>query len=123
MFKLIVAGGRDFDDYLLLSTKLNKLIRNKIDHTKPNLDIQIVSGTAKGADTLGERYAKENRFSLKKFPADWSKYGKGAGYIRNKEMRDYSDACVVFWDGESRGSKLMIELAREVNMPLRIVKY
>jgi len=60
---------------------------------------------------------------LKKFPANWDLYGKKAGYIRNREMRDYVDVCVVFWDGESKGSKHMINLAKEDNMPIRVVMF
>lgn len=123
MFKVIIAGSRSFDDYKLLKEKMDLFLKNKIDKNKPCSNIEIVSGTARGADTLGEKYAKEKGFALKKFPANWDLYGKKAGYIRNREMRDYADVCVVFWDGESKGSKHMINLAKEDNMPIRVVMF
>jgi hypothetical protein len=116
VFKVIVAGSRGFNDYELLNTKLNKLLINKT-------DIEIVSGEAKGADTLGEKYAKEHNHQIKKFPANWSEYGKRAGYIRNEEMAKYGDACVVFWDGQSKGSKHMIDLATKHGLEIKIIKY
>lgn len=116
MFKVIIAGGRDFNDYDLLSYKLNRILKNKT-------DIQIVCGMARGADSLGERYAKENNYLIKEFPANWDKYGKAAGYIRNKEMAEYADACVCFWDSKSKGTKHMIDLATEQGLDLRIIPY
>lgn len=106
MFKLIVAGGRDFNDYDLLKSKLDKLLSNKT-------HVEIVSGKARGADSLGEKYAKEKGYKIKEFPADWGKYGRAAGYIRNKEMAEYADGCLCFWDGKSKGTKHMIDLVEE----------
>lgn len=123
MLKVIIAGSRSFNNYKLLKEKMDFFLKNKIDKNRPYFNIEIVSGTARGADTLGEKYAKEKGFALKKFPANWDLYGKKAGYIRNREMRDYADVCVVFWDGESKGSKHMINLAKEDNMPIRVVMF
>ena len=83
--------------------------------------IEIVSGTANGADKLGEKYALETIFNLKKMPANWDLYGKSAGYVRNEEMAKYADACVCFWDGKSKGTKHMIDLARKYNLILKII--
>lgn len=115
-FKVIIAGGRDFANYGLLKTKCNFLLQNK------NI-VEIVSGTANGADKLGERYAVENGFHMKRFPAEWTKYGKSAGYRRNAEMADYADALIAFWDGESRGTKHMIDLAQKKGILVRVIKY
>lgn len=116
--KLIVAGSRGFDDYELLKETLDKaLIRFKY------ADVEIVSGTAKGADKLGERYAKEHGCQVKRMPADWDRYGKSAGYRRNADMAKYADACIVFWDGKSRGTKHMIDLAHREYVEYRIVRY
>lgn len=117
MFKVIVAGGRDFNDYQKLERTLNCLLRDKLP------DVEIVSGKARGADTLGEMYASTLGLPIKEFPADWDQFGKAAGYRRNKEMAEYADACVVFWNGSSKGSKHMIDLANKYGLPVRIIKY
>jgi len=138
MYKVIIAGTRSFTDYDLLVKTMDKLLKNKIDIAKPDKDIEIISGKASGADSLGEKYARQKGFGLKEFPADWknisvekcvvkeNKYGKYntlAGTNRNKQMADYADACVVFWDGKSSGSKNMIELARGRGIPVRTIRY
>jgi hypothetical protein len=115
-FKVIVAGGRDFFDYNLLKSKLDIILSKKD-------KVTIVSGNAKGADSLGERYAKENGILVSYFPALWNQHGTKAGFIRNEEMAKYADACVCFWDGESSGTKDMIRLAKEYNLKLRIINY
>jgi len=115
-FKVIVAGSRDFVDYNLLEYKLDKLL---IDRS----DVCIISGGARGADTLGERYAKEKSLDIVIIKADWDKYGKSAGYKRNTIMAAQADGCVVFWDGISKGSKHMIDIAKEFEIPVRVVEY
>jgi hypothetical protein len=117
MIKVIVAGGRDFNQYDLLKKKLDFYLKNI---TEP---IEIVSGAANGADKLGEKYAKEKGLKLKLFPANWNKYNKSAGFIRNKEMADYATHCVCFHDGVSKGTLHMINLAKENNLIVRVVKY
>lgn len=113
---IIVAGSRGFNDYELLKKTLDSiLISGKL--------CRIVSGTAQGADQLGERYAIERKQLIKRFPADWEKYGKRAGYIRNKEMGEYADAAIVFWDGKSRGTKMMIDIMKELGKPCKVVLY
>ena len=114
--KVIVAGGRDYDDYQLMENRLDYLLQNEA-------SITIVSGTAKGADKLGERYANQKGFDIIEMPADWDKFGKSAGYRRNEEMAKIADAAVIFWDGESRGSKHMIDLSHKYNLKVRVVKY
>lgn len=116
MFKVIVAGSRTFNDYGLLKEKLDYYLSNY-------KNVEIVSGTAKGADQYGERYAKEKGFSIKKFPAQWDKYGKKAGYLRNKQMAEYADALVAFWDGKSKGTKIMIDLAKQYGLQIRVVYF
>lgn len=114
--KVIIAGGRDFNDYKLLFEKCEIILSKQ-------KDVEIVSGTARGADELGEKYAKEKSFKIKHFPADWEKYKKGAGYIRNKQMAEYADYLISFWDGKSKGTKHMIDLAKEYNLSIRVIRY
>lgn len=111
--KTIIAGSRNFNDYGLLEAICNDC---------GNIS-EIVSGTAKGADSLGERYGKEYKIPIKRFPADWNKFGKKAGYLRNKKMAEYADACIVFWDGESKGTKLMIDLAHRNSLFINIIRF
>lgn len=115
-FKLIIAGSRKFNNYEELCRCCDKVLLGIS-------NIEIVSGTANGADILGERYANERGYQIKRFPADWNQYGKKAGYLRNKEMAEYGDALIVFWDGISRGTNLMIKLAKENQLPVRIVRF
>ncbi len=118
--KIIIAGGRDFDNYPLLVGKVDEIITR---WRRYNNKIEIVSGKAKGADSLGERYAQQRGFKLKQFPANWEKHGKSAGYKRNKQMAGYADICICFWDGESKGTAHMIDLTEEYGLTLHIIKY
>jgi hypothetical protein len=111
-FRVIIAGSRDFKDYDTLCEICDFMLKNK-------LDVEIVSGTAKGADQLGEKYANERGYKLKKFPADWS-LGKSAGYIRNELMAKNADALIAFWDGKSKGTNHMINIAKKNNLKTKI---
>lgn len=117
-FKVIVAGGRSFDNYELLKLKLDNLLK-----TKDNADIVIVSGTANGADSLGEKYADENDIEIEYYNAFWDRLGRRAGYDRNVEMADNSDALIAFWNGSSRGTKHMIDISMEKGLAVRVIKY
>lgn len=120
MFKVIIAGGRDFYDYELLQRKCDKYLWNKLWLDEK---IIIISGHAKGADTLGEKYANERGLILDIKPAEWDKYGKSAGYKRNEEMVRVADAAICFWNGKSKGTKHTIDLCKKKGIPCRIVKY
>ena len=124
MLKIIIAGGRDFDDY--------ELLREHMKILSPDLAFfngaeqsgsEIVSGACRGADALGERYAREHNLQITQFPADWSAYGKSAGPRRNRLMADYADVLVAFWDGKSRGTKHMIDTARQSGLQVHVVQY
>jgi len=115
-YYVIVAGGRDFHNYALLKEKLDKLLSNK-------QHVVIISGNAKGADALGEKYGKEHNCVVAYYPALWNQHGRMAGFIRNEEMAKVADACVCFWDGKSTGTKHMIETAENMKLSLRVIKY
>lgn len=104
--KLIIAGSRTFNDYEQLRHRCNLII----EYAASEEEIEIVSGTAPGADRLGEKYAKEKGYAIKQFPADWKKLGRRAGIVRNTEMAQYADALIAFWDGKSKGTMHMINL-------------
>ena len=113
--KIIIAGGRDFNDY--------EFLRDQIDALELP-EFEVVSGACRGTDKLGERYAEERDLpDPKLFPADWDKFGRGAGPIRNEEMARYADALIAFWDGDSRGTKLMIDIAERYGLEIKIINY
>jgi hypothetical protein len=82
--------------------------------------IVIVSGTAMGADKLGERYAELRGYDVVRYPANWAKYGKSAGHLRNSEMGKIADAAIIFWDEVSPGSKSMIGIMKQLNKSYRV---
>ena len=116
IFRVIIAGSRSFNDYTSLQAVCDNLLaRKKHTHT-----IVIVSGTARGTDTLGEQYARERGYTVERFPANWQQYGKAAGQIRNRLMADNADALIAFWDGHSTGTQNMIMEAKKKDMAVRI---
>ena len=115
-FDVIIAGSRGFNNYALLKQRCDRLFFRHI-------PTAIISGAARGADTLGERYAKERGFPVKQFPAQWDRYGKRAGYLRNEEMLTAADGLVAAWNGQSKGTAHMIRIAREKGIPVRIIRF
>jgi hypothetical protein len=116
-FRVIVAGSRHFNDYDKLKRHLDVILANKL----LVAGVTIISGCARGADTLGERYASERHLPVLKFPANWSKFGKSAGYKRNLQMADGADAVVAFLAPDSRGTAHMISVAKQRNLLLRVI--
>lgn len=119
-FRVVVAGSRTFTDYELLKNKLLTLLTHKsMRHT-----VIIVSGGARGADQLGERFAKEFNTPIEQFIPDWDGLGKSAGYRRNEQMAEAADAVVVFMQsGGSKGSQHMINIAIEKGLPVRVITF
>lgn len=118
-YRVIIAGGREFQDYALLKEKCEYYLQNKLQTDT----VVIVSGHASGADSLGERFAQEHGLQIELHPADWAKHGRAAGPIRNKEMAESADALIAFWDGQSRGTKNMIDTANAKGLKVAIVRY
>lgn len=118
-FRVIIAGGRHFDDYPLLKKTCDRYLSKKSE----TATILIVSGTCKGADLLGERYAKENGYDVIPFKPNWDTFGYGAGPVRNREMAANADALIAFHDGKSRGTKNMIEEAEKRKLLVRVCLY
>ena len=113
-FRVVVAGSRNFNNYARLSAELDKYLAEK-------KNITIISGTARGADRMGEKYAAERGLKLEQFPAEWGLYHKGAGPIRNMQMVKAADAVVAFWDNQSSGTKNIIDCARQENIPYKVI--
>jgi hypothetical protein len=127
MTKVIIAGGRDFDNLDYMDEVMNTLFGRYDDElghmTCLGIHLEVVCGMAKGADALADRWATSNWITVKEFPAEWAKHGKGAGFIRNKQMADYADTLVAFWDGQSRGTRNMIDTALEHGLTVHVYRY
>lgn len=117
-FKLVVAGSRELQDYNIVSNTLDDYIK-KLGN---NYSVTILSGTAKGADKLGEKYAKDKGLKLEQYPAQWENFGKAAAVKRNAQMAHIADAVIVFWDGQSVGTENMIKCAKSENIPCKVVR-
>lgn len=102
--KTIVAGSRHCADVGVVLTAMNE----------SGYDItEVVSGCAPGVDTLGEEIALALSIPVKRFPADWERYGRAAGPIRNRQMAEYAEALVAVLYPGSRGTLNMIKQAKE----------
>lgn len=112
--KLAIIGSRDFNNYNLLEESL-KLYKSKIN--------KVISGAARGADSLGEKWANNNKIETLIFPADWEKHGKAAGFIRNEDIIKNCDCCIAFWDGLSKGTAHSISLCEKYGKPYKIIKF
>lgn len=117
MLKCAIVGGRDFDDYGFMK----KVLDEKFD----NLSFveSIVSGGAKGVDTLAERYAKEIGRPMVVFKPDYKRYGRGAALVRNTQIMEYADVVYAFWDGRSNGTRDAINKAQKMGKILYVIKY
>jgi hypothetical protein len=118
-YRVIIAGGRNFYNYELVKERCDYFLQDRIKEDT----VVIISGHASGADSLGERYAEERGLSCELHPADWKKYHRAAGPIRNAEMADCSNALIAFWDGQSKGTKSMIDLATAKGLNVSVVNY
>ena len=112
--KYIIAGGRDFDNIYIMAQALDPF---EEDIT------EVVSGTARGADSIGEQWARGRDIPVKRFEPDWGQYGKSAGFIRNSEMGAYADAAICFWNGKSAGTKHMIQTMKFQHKPYIVYNY
>lgn len=119
--KVIVAGGRDFENYASMSEKLNDLFIHSPEFI--GCAIKIISGMAKGADTLAIRYADEHRLTKILFPANWKSHPRIAGFLRNEDMLSIASHLIAFWDGKSSGTKHMIDIAKEKGIPVWVFNY
>lgn len=112
--KVIIAGSRHLDNASVVAAAI---MHSGFDIT------QVVSGGASGVDASGEALADLHSMDLKVFPADWKRHGKAAGPIRNKQMAAYADALIAVWDGQSRGTKNMIDEMKKLNKPVFVYRF
>lgn len=124
--RIIVAGGRKFDDYNILCKELDSFLENVEDKSH----VEFVSGRAIGTDRLGERYAEEHGYPCTTFEAEWFKLGRRAGIVRNAQMAKYASMdpykegiLFAFWNGSSKGTKNMIDQAEAIGLDVHIINY
>jgi hypothetical protein len=116
-YRLIIAGGRDFDNFTLLCAEADKIVRKRV-------GVEIVEGEAPGgADALSRKYAELRHLPLKPFKAEWEDFGRAAGPKRNEKMAQYAHGCLCFWDGKSPGTRSMIKLAKRYKLDLLVLNY
>ena len=109
--RTIVAGSRTVTEY--------NLVASAIAEAPWSLSV-IISGGAKGVDTLGEAYAHLKEIPLEIFNADWNRFGRAAGHMRNEEMAKNAQALIAVWDGESRCTANMIETAKKYKLKVYV---
>lgn len=114
--RVLVAGSRSIRRYAHVARILRDMI--------PLTTTVIISGGASGVDSLAELWAKKMGFRVERYKADWKKYGKGAGFIRNKRMLDEGrpDRAIIIWDGKSVGTKHMRSLLERAGICTFIFK-
>ena len=98
LFRVIIAGSRSFSDMELMRSKCDAILK-------------------------GEQYASERGYQVHRYAAKWDELGRRAGYVRNQLMMDNADAVIVFWDGVSKGSRHMMDIAEAAKAPLRVVRF
>lgn len=113
--KLIIAGSREGINEADVFTAMQESGFDK-------RVSEVVSGTARGVDRVGEEWARENGIPVKRFPADWEKNGRAAGHIRNRQMGDYADALLVLIYNNSRGSEGMLSYAKKMGLEIYVVR-
>lgn len=118
--RIIIAGGRDFTDRALVEKCLIEWAESL--QLEPE-EITVVSGGAPGADTLGESLAREFCCNLCIYPANWDKFGRGAGHVRNSLMANNAEYLLAFWNGKSPGTKSMIEKAQNNGLKVTVISY
>lgn len=117
MKKIIIAGPRDYYGKEYIYQVLDKYLKNLY---MSEIDVEIVEGGARGVDSIAKEYAKDCKLQHKQFPADWNRNGRSAGPLRNKDMAEYADVLIAFYNG-SRGTSNMIKQAMENGLSVHII--
>jgi len=113
--RITIGGYRKYNDYDVFCKNVDAYI------SETGADeITILSGHCSGVDMMAERYAAEKGYCLEVYPAEWRKYGKAAGPIRNRRMVEKSDMVIAFWNGSSKGTRNLIKCAEMLKKPVKI---
>lgn len=116
--RTIIAGSRHFTNVRVFTLAMREIVMYKCLRIT-----EVVSGTAKGADELGERWAIWTGVPCRRFRPQGKLYGKAAPFLRNEAMANNADALIAFWDGQSRGTKHMISVARKLNLNVTVYNF
>jgi hypothetical protein len=116
--RVIICGTRRWTDRAMIEERLYDLVMD----APRGEEITIVHGGARGADRIAHQEAQKAGLLVEEHPAEWERYGKAAGFIRNKEMAELgADLCIAFWDGRSSGTAHMMGEARRAGIPVEVV--
>lgn len=128
--RLVIFGDRKFAEFYVdpntrerINTGNYTILNNVIEACtsyKEGKFTEVISGCANGADTLGEKWARAHNLPILRYPADWARYGKGAGPVRNKQMAEIADFAIGFLSINSRGTADMIRTCRKLKVPLLV---
>ena len=118
--RLIIAGSRGFTDYPMLVKEVDSFLETDVKYLR---NLSIISGMAKGADSLGLQLAEQHKISTIQMPANWDAFGRAAGYKRNEGMARIATHLIAFWDGASKGTKHMIDLGDKYFLKSKIITY
>jgi hypothetical protein len=113
--RVIIAGSREGVTYEDIEKGVQQF------EQAWGLITEVVSGCAAGADTFGEQYAKAHNIRVNPMPADWNRYGRAAGPIRNSEMAKYADGLIAISVNDSRGTANMIQTAKRLNLKTTVI--
>lgn len=114
--RILITGSRNWPDRVVVA---NAIRQAWIDADKP-YRVTVVHGGARGADYIADQFARRMRFEVEQHVADWDKYGKRAGYVRNQQMVDSGiDICLAFIYNESKGATMCAKLAEDAGIPVK----
>lgn len=120
--KVVIAGSRSIHHNVKQHQEHFDQLAAKFESEYGKISV-VISGRATGPDKLGEMWAKKNGVGIAAFPADWDRFGKGAGHIRNEEMGVLAEAGIILWDGKSRGTSHMMGVMRKLKKPFILDVY
>ena len=121
--KILVCGSRSITNKDFIFFTIRKFVKNLYSNPTNLLKPVIIEGEARGVDSIAKSWAIENGWGIESYPAEWDKYGKSAGYIRNEVMVKKADYVIVIWDGQSKGTKHTMDLCNKYKKPYVTVTY
>jgi hypothetical protein len=119
--RIAVVGCRQYDNYDFFSERFVHYV-NELKELYPGRPFEFYSGGAPGIDSMIEDYCADHGYTFTAIDADWDKHGKAAGFIRNQQLAERVGVVLVFWDGQSTGTKDMRDRCFELRRRVRTVR-